>query len=48
MEFETFFRAEFQAVRARLDPGGLFQNNYTLRTLGPVGSSDQERRAAHE
>jgi L-gulonolactone oxidase len=25
----------FQAVRARLDPGGLFANDYTRRVLGP-------------
>jgi L-gulonolactone oxidase len=28
----------FQAVRARLDPGGLFRNAYTDRVLGPVGA----------
>jgi L-gulono-1,4-lactone dehydrogenase len=28
----------FQAVRARLDPDGLFQNDYTERVLGPVGA----------
>ena len=28
----------FQAVRARLDPGGLFRNGYTDRVLGPVGA----------
>ncbi len=27
----------FQAVRARLDPGGVFANDYTRRVLGPVG-----------
>jgi len=27
----------FQAVRARLDPGGAFENAYVRRTLGPVG-----------
>jgi FAD/FMN-containing dehydrogenase len=27
----------FQAVRARLDPGGTFTNDYARRTLGPVG-----------
>jgi L-gulonolactone oxidase len=27
----------FQAVRARLDPGGVFTNAYTRRVLGPVG-----------
>jgi L-gulonolactone oxidase len=26
----------FQAVRARLDPGGVFTNDYTRRVLGPV------------
>jgi FAD-linked oxidoreductase len=26
----------FQAVRERLDPGGVFQNDYTERVLGPV------------
>jgi len=26
----------FQAVRTRLDPGGLFRNDYTDRVLGPV------------
>jgi L-gulono-1,4-lactone dehydrogenase len=28
---------EFQAARARLDPGGAFTNEYTDRVLGPVG-----------
>jgi L-gulono-1,4-lactone dehydrogenase len=28
----------FQAVRARLDPGGLFRNDYADRVLGPVGA----------
>jgi L-gulonolactone oxidase len=28
----------FQAVRARLDPGGVFANEWTDRVLGPVGS----------
>ncbi len=28
----------FQAVRARLDPAGVFQNDYTKRVLGPVGA----------
>jgi FAD-linked oxidoreductase len=28
----------FQAVRARLDPGGVFANDYTRRVLGPVGA----------
>jgi L-gulonolactone oxidase len=27
----------FQAVRARLDPEGLFRNRYTDTVLGPVG-----------
>ncbi len=29
----------FQAVRARLDPGGVFTNDYTRRVLGPVAGS---------
>jgi L-gulono-1,4-lactone dehydrogenase len=29
----------FQAVRARLDPQGVFQNDYTKRVLGPVGAA---------
>jgi L-gulonolactone oxidase len=28
----------FQAVRARLDPGGVFANDYTRRVLGPVSA----------
>jgi L-gulonolactone oxidase len=28
----------FQAARARLDPAGVFQNDYTKRVLGPVGA----------
>jgi L-gulonolactone oxidase len=28
----------FQAVRARLDPGGVFVNDYTRRVLGPAGA----------
>jgi FAD-linked oxidoreductase len=28
--------ARFQAVRARLDPGGVFTNDYVRRVLGPV------------
>jgi L-gulono-1,4-lactone dehydrogenase len=28
----------FQAVRARLDPEGVFQNEYAKRVLGPVGA----------
>ena len=27
---------EFQAARARLDPEGVFRNDYTDRVLGPV------------
>ena len=27
----------FQAVRARLDPNGVFANDWTDRVLGPVG-----------
>jgi L-gulonolactone oxidase len=29
---------DFQAIRARLDPGGLFSNAYTDRVLGEVGA----------
>ncbi len=29
----------FQAARARLDPNGLFENEYSRRVLGPVGSA---------
>ena len=29
----------FQAARARLDPTGVFQNEYARRVLGPVGSA---------
>jgi L-gulono-1,4-lactone dehydrogenase len=29
--------AAFQAVRARLDPDGVFANAYTDRVLGPAG-----------
>ena len=29
----------FQAVRARLDPGGVFLNDYTRRVLGPVDAA---------
>jgi FAD-linked oxidoreductase len=29
----------FQAVRARLDPGGLFANAWTDRVLGPIGTT---------
>lgn len=28
----------FQAIRARLDPEGMFANDYTTRVLGPVGA----------
>ena len=28
----------FQAARARLDPHGVFQNEYARRALGPVGA----------
>ncbi|MEA2305050.1 MAG: L-gulono,4-lactone dehydrogenase [Solirubrobacteraceae bacterium] len=31
----------FQAVRARLDPDGVFGNDYTRRVLGPVGAPVQ-------
>jgi L-gulonolactone oxidase len=31
----------FQAVRARLDPDGVFANDYTRRVLGPVGAPVQ-------
>jgi FAD/FMN-containing dehydrogenase len=30
--------ADFQSIRARLDPAGTFANDYTDRVLGPVGS----------
>jgi FAD-linked oxidoreductase len=30
---------EFQAARARLDPGGCFRNEYTERVLGPIGAA---------
>ncbi len=29
----------FQAIRARLDPGGVFQNEYARRVLGPLGTA---------
>ncbi len=35
----------FQAVRARLDPTGLFSNAWTDRVLGPVGARSPERSA---
>ena len=31
----------FQAVRARLDPEGVFANEWTGRVLGPVGASSE-------
>lgn len=39
--FETFSRLyprwnDFQAVRRRMDPAGMFTNEYTARTLGPI------------
>jgi L-gulono-1,4-lactone dehydrogenase len=34
----------FQEVRARLDPDGVFANDYLARVLGPVGSGRQGRR----
>ena len=30
---------DFQAVRARLDPTGVFTNDYVERVLGPVGAA---------
>jgi L-gulonolactone oxidase len=33
----------FQAVRERLDPGGVFQNDYTRRVLGETPVRDRER-----
>ena len=35
----------FQAVRARLDPEGRFQNEYSRRVLGPVGAAVPARAA---
>nr|WP_272921970.1 MULTISPECIES: D-arabinono-1,4-lactone oxidase [unclassified Streptomyces] len=35
---------EFQAVRARLDPQGVFTNDYVARVLGPVGASPARPR----
>jgi len=32
----------FQEVRRRLDPGGVFQNEYSERVLGPVGRGSEE------
>ena len=32
--------ARFQAVRARLDPGGKFENDYVRRVLGSAASAD--------
>lgn len=38
--------ARFQAVRARLDPDGIFANDYVTRVLGPIGvPPDLESRA---
>ncbi len=34
----------FQAVRARLDPDGVFANDYTRRVLGPVGAKVRDER----
>jgi FAD-linked oxidoreductase len=38
-DLEPLYRgwADFQRVRARLDPTGIFRNAYTDRVLGPVG-----------
>jgi L-gulonolactone oxidase len=36
----------FQAVRARLDPAGVFTNAYTRRVLGPVHAEARDRSAA--
>ena len=36
----------FQAVRARLDPDGRFQNEYAKRVLGPVGAPSRPRPSA--
>jgi L-gulonolactone oxidase len=36
----------FQAVRARLDPGGLFANDWSERVLGPVRPADLESAGA--
>jgi L-gulono-1,4-lactone dehydrogenase len=33
----------FQAARARLDPDGVFQNEYSERVLGPVGAAPTSR-----
>jgi FAD-linked oxidoreductase len=35
----------FQAIRARLDPTGVFSNAWTDRVLGPVGAASAERSA---
>jgi L-gulonolactone oxidase len=34
--------AEFLALRAKLDPDGVFENAYTQRVLGPIGRSTLE------
>jgi L-gulonolactone oxidase len=36
----------FQGVRARLDPGGVFANEWTERVLGPVGAGSAGEAAA--
>jgi FAD-linked oxidoreductase len=36
----------FQAVRTRLDPEGVFENEYTRRVLGPSGARARVRSAA--
>jgi FAD-linked oxidoreductase len=36
----------FQAARARLDPEGVFANDYTDRVLGAIGSRAEQRTAA--
>jgi L-gulonolactone oxidase len=35
---------DFQAARARLDPGGTFTNGYTDRVLGPAAAGSARRR----
>ena len=37
---------EFQDLRAKLDPGGLFSNPYTDRVLGPIAPGPTRGRAA--
>jgi L-gulonolactone oxidase len=36
----------FQAARARLDPEGVFENDYAMRVLGPVGAVAREATSA--